>query len=152
MSTTPLVEAEVEMVIPFHDVDMLEITWHGHYCRYFEIARCALLEKIDYGYQTMRSTGYIWPVIDLHLRFLRPGRFGQRIRIRAELVEYEYRMKINYEVTDAMMGTSLVKGHTIQVAVDAGTGEMCYASPEILHLKLGRKPDDFPIPARYQED
>jgi acyl-CoA thioester hydrolase len=141
MSITPLVEAEVEMVIPFHDVDMLEITWHGHYCRYFEIARCALLEKIDYGYQTMRSTGYVWPVIDLHLRFLRPSRFGQCIRISAEMVEYEYRMKINYRVTDAETGTPLVKGQSIQVAVDARTGEMCYASPDILHRKLGLKSD-----------
>lgn len=137
MSPTPRVRAEVELTVPFHDVDMLEIAWHGHFCRYFEIARCAMLDTITYDYLTMRATGYIWPVIDLHLRFVRPARFGQRIRVEAELAEYEYRMKIKYRVLDADDGTVLVKGHSIQVAVDARTGEMCYASPDIFLRKLG---------------
>ncbi|MBS1213500.1 MAG: acyl-CoA thioesterase [Proteobacteria bacterium] len=137
MTDTPKVMAEVELAVPFHDVDMLEIAWHGHYCRYFEIARCAMLEKIAYDYMTMRATGFVWPVIDLHIRFVRPARFGQRIRVIAELAEYEYRMKIRYRVCDAESGTVLVRGHTIQVAVDARSGEMCYASPDIFLRKLG---------------
>lgn len=36
--------AEVEMTVPFHDVDMMEVAWHGHYVKYFELARCALLD------------------------------------------------------------------------------------------------------------
>jgi acyl-CoA thioester hydrolase len=47
--------------IPFHDVDMM--VWHGHYAKYFEIAR-RLLEQIDYNYPQTRDSGYAWPVID----------------------------------------------------------------------------------------
>lgn len=137
MSEKPLVAAEVELTVPFHDVDMLEIAWHGHFSRYFEIARCALLDKIDYDYMTMRGTGYVWPIIELHQRFVKPARFGQRIRVLAELTEYEYRMKIRYRVCDAETGAVLVKGHTLQVAVDACSGEMCYASPAVFLEKLG---------------
>lgn len=39
-------QASVNLEIPFHDVDMMAVVWHGHYAKYFEIARCALLEKI----------------------------------------------------------------------------------------------------------
>lgn len=142
MSTVPALEAEVEIIVPFHDVDMLNIAWHGHYCRYLEIARCAMLEKIGYGYLTMKATGYVWPVVDLHLRYVRPARFGQRLRVRAVLQEYEFRMKIQYRVLDADSGEVLVKGHTIQVAVDAGSGEMCYASPPVFLEKLGIQADE----------
>ncbi|MDD1623045.1 MAG: acyl-CoA thioesterase [Methylococcaceae bacterium] len=132
---------EVELIVPFHDIDMLKIAWHGHYCKYIEIARCAMLDKIDYGYMAMVATGYVWPIVDLQLRFVRPARFEQRIRVSAELVEWEYRMKIKYLIADAESGEVLAKGHTIQAAVDSASGEMSYASPAVFLEKLGIKPD-----------
>ncbi len=137
-----MIRAEVELIVPFHDVDMLGITWHGHYCKYLEIARCALLDKIDYGYMAMKDTGYVWPIVDLQLRFVRPARFDQRIRVVAELVEWEYRMKIKYRIIDVTTDTVLAKGYTIQAAVDAVTGDMSYASPEVFLRRLGCKVDD----------
>ena len=37
---------EIDIEIPFHDIDMMEVVWHGHYAKYFEISRYALLEKL----------------------------------------------------------------------------------------------------------
>jgi len=136
-----MIRGEVELIVPFHDIDMLKIAWHGHYCKYIEIARCAMLDKIDYGYMAMVATGYVWPIVDLQLRFVRPARFEQRIRVSAELVEWEYRMKIKYLIADAESGEVLAKGHTIQAAVDSASGEMSYASPAVFLEKLGIKPD-----------
>lgn len=131
-----MIRAEVKLTVPFHDVDMLGITWHGHYCKYLEIARCAMLDKIDYNYMAMIATGYVWPIVDLQLRFVRPARFGQIIRVTAELAEWEYRMKIKYLVADNETDEVLAKGHTIQAAVDAATGEMSYASPDTFLQRL----------------
>ena len=136
-----MISADVELIVPFHDVDMLGITWHGHYCKYLEIARCALLDKIDYGYMEMKDTGYVWPIVDLQLRFVRPARFEQRLSVSAELVEWEYRMKIKYRIVDAETHIVLAKGYTIQAAVDAVSGEMSYASPEVFLRRLGCKVD-----------
>lgn len=135
--TTAFASAEVCLDIPFHDVDLLAIAWHGHYVKYFEIARCELFNKIDYNYEQMRDSGYAWPVIDMHIRYAQAAKFQQRIRIRAELVEYEHRLKINYLVSDEETGRRLTKGHTVQVAVDMSNEEMCFASPVILAQKLG---------------
>jgi len=134
-----MIRAEVELTVPFHDVDMLGIAWHGHYCKYLEIARCAMLDKIDYNYMVMKATGYVWPIVDLQLRFVRPAKFGQHIRVAAELVEWEYRMKIKYLIADAETGAALAKGHSIQAAVDAATGEMSYASPAVFLQRLESK-------------
>jgi len=136
-----MIRAEVELIVPFHDIDLLGIAWHGHFCKYLEIARCAMLDKIDYGYMSMKATGYVWPIVDLQLRFVRPARFGQCIRVSAELVEWEYRMKIKYFIAEAETGEVLAKGQTIQAAVDAATGEMSYASPEVFLKRLGIKFD-----------
>ena len=131
-----LPEAEVEIQVPFHDVDVMEVTWHGHYVKYFEIARTALLEKIGYNYREMRASGYAWPVIELKMRHARPARLGQKLAVRARLVEYERRLKIDYLVAAQASGARLTRGHTVQVAVDMSTEEMLPTSPKILHDKL----------------
>ncbi len=40
----------IELAPAFHDLDPMEVVWHGHYVKYLEIARCALLEKWNYSY------------------------------------------------------------------------------------------------------
>lgn len=131
------VSAEIDVQVQFYDLDPMAVVWHGNYARYFEQARCALLDRIGYNYPEMKDSGYLWPVIDLHVRFAQPATFGQRIKVRAELVEWENRLKIDYVITDAATGKRLTKGSTVQVAVDAASGEMCYVSPPVLFAKLG---------------
>jgi len=130
-------QTSVDLEIPFHDVDMMSVVWHGHYAKYFEIARCALLEKIDYNYPQMRDSGYAWPVIDLNMRYIKPAVFGQVITVRAHIIEWENRLKINYLITDKLTGSRLTKGYSIQVAVDMQTKAMCFESPRVLFEKLG---------------
>jgi acyl-CoA thioester hydrolase len=136
MTQAPQHRAEVELLIPFHDLDPLNIVWHGHYAKYFEQARCALLEKIAYNYEQMRASGYIWPVIDLHVRYVKPLHFNQKVRVQALLKEWEYRLKITYLISDCVTGMRMAKGATVQVAVDAATHEMCLLSPRILFERL----------------
>lgn len=137
MPKPSLPEASIEILVPFHDVDLLGIVWHGHYLKYFEIARCALFERHDYGYRQMGASGYSWPVIDVRVRYPRPAHFEQRIIVTARVAEWENRLKIDYEVRDAIEGTRLTKGYTVQIAVDLETKEMCYESPPVLKQKLG---------------
>lgn len=124
--------AEVEIEVPFHDVDPMEVVWHGHYAKYCEHARTRLLQMLDYDYPQMRASGFLWPVVHYQLKFVRPARYGQRLQAQAWLLEYEYRLKIGYEINDAATGERLTKGYTVQVAVAISTGEMQYASPNIL--------------------
>lgn len=136
----PEFSAEVELSPAFHDLDPMDVVWHGHYLKYLELARCALLQSFDYDYPQMRASGYAWPVVDLRSKYVRPARYGQRLRVRATLVEWENRLRIDYLVTDAGSGAVLTRAHTIQVAVDIATGEMCFACPPVLARKLGLAP------------
>lgn len=129
--------AEVEMQVQFFDLDPMEIVWHGNYVKYLEVARCALLDKIGYNYVEMKQSGYAWPIIDMHLRYAAPATFGQVLKLRAEIVEWENRLKIDYLVSDAATGRRLNKASTIQVAVDMASKEMCFVSPAVLFEKLG---------------
>ena len=138
--TTPDLSGEIEVVPAFYDLDPLDIVWHGHYVKYLELARSALLERFDYGYRQMRDSGYAWPVVDLRLKFVRTASFGQKLRLRAEIVEWENRLRIEYLIRDARTGTKINRASSIQVAVDMSTRELCYVCPPVLWQRLGVAP------------
>jgi acyl-CoA thioester hydrolase len=129
--------AEVEMAVQFFDLDPMQIVWHGNYVKYLEVARCALLDKIGYNYNQMQESGYMWPIIEMNLRYAGPAAFGQRLLLRAEIVEWENRLRIDYLISDLATGKRLNRATTTQVAVDIKSGEMCFVSPAILFEKLG---------------
>ena len=130
-------EATISITVPFHDVDPAGMVWHGHYAKYFEVARCQLLDNFGYGYGAMKASGFMWPVIDLRIRYVQAVQFAQRIRVKATLREWENRLLIDYLITDEASGRRLTKGSTSQVAVDIKSGEMLFVSPPVLFERLG---------------
>ncbi len=129
MRNKGVLQVDTELVVPFFDVDSMKVAWHGHYVKYLEVARCALLDHIGHGYTQMMDAGYIWPIIDLQLRYVGAARFGQRLVVRADLIEWQNRLKINYLISDAQTGQRLTRASTVQVAVGAENGELQLVSP-----------------------
>lgn len=112
-----MLSTSFEMTVPFYDVDSFRIVWHGNYPKYFEIARCKLLDLIDYPYKRMEETGYFFPVIDLNVRYVQAIKFEQKIRVSATLKSWENKLVIDYLITDLESGQRLTKGSTSQAAV-----------------------------------
>lgn len=130
MRSKGVLGTDIEVQVPFFDVDSMDVVWHGHYVKYLEMARCALLDEIGHNYVQMKAAGYVWPVIDLQLRYVRAARFGQRLNVRAELVEWRNRLKLHYLLSDAETGERITRASTIQVAVTIA-GEMQLLSPRV---------------------
>ena len=131
MRSQGVLHCDTEILVPFFDVDTMHVVWHGHYVKYLEVARCALLDKIGHNYSHMLDSGYAWPVIDMQLRYVRGAVFGQTLNVRASLVEWENRLKVNYLITDRASGERLTRASTVQVAVEIATREMQLASPKV---------------------
>lgn len=136
LSDRALVMGACEIEVAFSDVDAAGIVWHGHYFRYFEIARGVLLRKIGYDYPQMRDSGFAWPLVDCHARFVGALTYAQMIRVEAGLVEWENRMRVQYLITDAATGKRLATGETLQCAVTIDTWEMQLVSPPALLDRL----------------
>jgi len=139
MTKKAILSASVDIEVPFHDCDPMQVVWHGNYARYLEVARCALLRKIDYDYLDMQDSGYVWPIVDMRTKFVGSALFAQMITVDAHLVEYESRLKIEYLISCKSTGKKLTKAHTVQVAVDLASKEMQFVSPDIVLAKLREK-------------
>ena len=132
----PIVSACAEATPQFYDLDPLNIVWHGNYPKYLELGRCAVMEKIGYGYDQMASSGYVWPFIDMRMRYARPMRLGAPVRIIAGIVEWESILKIVYTIEDVASGERVMRASSSQVAVSIESNEMQWQSPPVLLEKL----------------
>ena len=131
-----LLSVDTAITVPFFDVDSMDIVWHGHYCKYLEVARCNLLDKLGYNYADMKKSGFMFPIVDMQIQYLQPLVFEQQIVVTASLVEWEYRLKIHYRIRDAATDATLSKAYTVQAAVDAQTKLLRIGSPDALLDKV----------------
>lgn len=112
--------------IPFHDVDSLGIVWHGHYYKYFELARTALYRSLNFDVDDMRQLGFTFPVIESQCRYNEALRYGQQVDISAHFHEWEYYILIEYRINEIGSGKRTAYGHTKQAVCNlAGQLQPC---------------------------
>lgn len=123
--------ASADLKIPFHDLDPDNVVWHGRYFKDFEMARSVLFEGIGYSYEEMAESGFLWPVVETNVLFVRPLVLGQKVCVTAFLKEWELRLVVDYEIVD-VQGVICTRARTVQAPVHASTHELVIGSPEIL--------------------
>ena len=119
---------EVPVVVPFQDADPTGFAWHGNYFRYYDTARVALLARFDFGYFQMGAKQQIWPIVDTRVRYLRSAAFNTSLNVSAQLVEWEYRLRIYYQIHD-VDDVLINEAYTVQVPVEAATEKMLFGVP-----------------------
>jgi acyl-CoA thioester hydrolase len=124
-------EVEVELEVPFHDVDMLHLVWHGHYFKYFELARTQLLRQKGLSAEQLVKTGFMFVVIESKCRYPAPLRFGQKLVVGAKITDVDYRVKIDYQIWNATENRRAAYGHTVLATLGAG-GELLLRTPDAL--------------------
>ncbi len=67
--------------------------------------------------------------MELQTRYLNTARFGDQLRARASLIEWESRLVLNYLVSRPRDGARIARARSVQVAVDMRSGELQFASP-----------------------
>jgi acyl-CoA thioester hydrolase len=121
--------------VPFHDADPAGVVWHGNYFKYFDAARCVILDNLQYGYMEMAESGHLWPVVDARVKYIGAIYYDETVIVRARLVEWEYRLKFDFEITGED-GARRTTGHTVHVAVDTATREMNFSVPKLLSERI----------------
>lgn len=132
-----LVEAEAIVEVPFHDLDPMNVVWHGNYLKYMEIACSKLLEKIGYDYKVMQEDGVVYPVAKVEMKYIKSATFAQKLIIKAILEEFEPALKVKYIIKDAQTNETIFKASAMNICVDVKSGKSVYEAPE--KLKEGLK-------------
>jgi acyl-CoA thioester hydrolase len=125
---TRLREVSVEHEVPFHDVDAQRVVWHGHYLKYFELARTALLRSCSLDAGDPLDEHFRFVVIESHCRHGGPLRYGDRVRTSAWFRDYRHRVLIGYEVWNLTLDRRAARGHTALATLDR-SGTLRFETP-----------------------
>ena len=107
------------------------MVWHGNYFRYYDLARIALLDAIEFDYRQMAAADQIWPIVETQVRYLRSVRYGETLRIEARMVEWEFRLRLHYLIyneTNQVVNEAV----TVQVPVAAADERLIIGAPKSL--------------------
>jgi len=127
----------VELQIPFCDVDPLEVAWYGHYPRYVDQARTALLRSRRLDNDDCRALGVFFMVSESFLHHASALRYGDRVRVSAWFVEVENRLKVAFQLRNLGSGAIAAEGWLALVTVRVGGG-LCLETPaEVLERVRG---------------
>lgn len=122
--------AEVEIRVPFHDVDPMNVVWHGNYFKYFEMARTELERRLGLTVPVLHDMGYICPVIESYCRHVSPMGYDDQGRCRAWVADLDRRVTVGYELWNVTANRRSAEGYTVQVALDRDSRKMLMTVPE----------------------
>ena len=131
-----LCETAVELEVPFHDVDLMGVVWHGHYYKYLELARTELLRARGLDRGELIGNRFRFYVIESRCRHVAPLRYGDRVRVVAWVRDHRHRVMLRYEVTNLTTGRRAARATTALATVDADDNLLLETPDEIQRLLL----------------
>lgn len=129
----------------YADTDNAGIVYHANYLRFFEAARNELLRERGLPYREIEAMGYVWPVVETHLRYRQPARYDDLLRVTCWVESMGHaQATFAYEVVrEEPEGgeTRLCEGSTRIACVRRG-GHVAPMPPEVRRvLEAARRPD-----------
>src|SRR5262249_41682857 len=109
--------ATTEIRVIFGDTDQMGIVYYANYLRFFEASRGAFLRGVGRPYSELERAGWGLPVIEAHVKYVRPARYDELIAVTVAVDELKRAsMRFRYEVRRG--DELLAEGWTVHACVD----------------------------------
>jgi acyl-CoA thioester hydrolase len=106
--------------VRYAETDQMGIAYHGNFFAWFEVGRTDLLRGLGMTYRDLEARDVHLPVIETHVRFLKPALYDDTLEIRTRLVQMTgVRLVFEYDVHRSADDATLARGTTSHAAVDS---------------------------------
>ena len=113
---------ENKIRVRYAETDKMGFVYYGNYPAYYEVARVEAFRALNFPYKEMEDEGVGMPVLDLSIKYHRPGKYDDLLTIKLIVPEMpRARIKFLYEIrneTDELVNT----GETILAFMNMETG------------------------------
>lgn len=111
--------------VHFYDTDMMGVTHHANYIKWFELGRVEYLRAIGITLTEMMEDGFLFPITEVASKYVSPSHFDELVHIETTAVALtRAKMVFDYQVFRPADGTLLVTGHTQNVYTHKETGRI----------------------------
>ncbi|MEM0995685.1 MAG: thioesterase family protein [Bacteroidota bacterium] len=82
-----MIVRETQIRVRYAETDQMGVVYYGVYPQYFEVGRAEFIRDMGLSYREMEALGVMMPVVDMHVRYLRPARYDEMLRLRTSLAK-----------------------------------------------------------------
>jgi len=109
-----------ERKINYYETDKMGIVHHSNYIRFFEEARCDLLDSCGLPYDVMEQKGIMSPVLGIFCKYKQHVTYGDTIQVKAWFKEFTgVRFTVGYEIFNKKNGILCVTGESNHCFTDS---------------------------------
>lgn len=120
----------------YAETDQMNVVYYGNYAQYFEVGRVESIRQLGYTYKDMEASGVIMPVVDLHVRYLRPATYDDLLTIKTQIRELPVNHQIEfYQEVFNEAGKMLTSGKVTLYFLELTTRRKTNM-PEVLRERL----------------
>jgi len=129
-------ESITNVRVRYAETDQMNVVYYGNYAQYFEVGRVESIRQLGYTYKDMEASGVIMPVVDLHVRYLRPATYDDLLTIKTQIRELpvDHHIEFYQEVFNEQ-GKMLTSGKVTLYFLEMNTRRKTNM-PEILRERL----------------
>ncbi len=116
-----MLTAETKIRVRYAEVDRMGYVYYGNYATYYEVARRAIMDKLNMSYAKLEEDGYFLPIAKMEVKYIKPALYDQVLTVKIRLVRYSnVRLEFEYEVFNEK-GELINQAYTLQVFIDGKT-------------------------------
>lgn len=118
----------------YADTDRSTVVYHANYLRYFEFGRATLMRDAGYPYREIEESGYVYPIIELGIKFHEPLYYDDPMFIYTRPVELErVKLRFDYVISHRETGKIICNGFTKHCALNS-SGKPVAVDPKTVQL------------------
>ena len=113
-------ESTTQIRVRYAETDQMNVVYYGNYAQYFEVGRVESIRQLGYSYKDMETAGIIMPVVELHIKYLRPATYDDLLTVKTTLRELpeDHRCEFFQDVYNEE-GKLLAAGRVVLYYLDA---------------------------------
>ncbi len=116
--------AESEVEVRYAETDAMGVVHHGSFVLYLELGRTGYMRQRGHDYASLERSGHHLAVVELRVRYHKPARYGQRLRVRSWIEGMSSRsITFAYDILDVESGACHVTGSSSHVCI-TGAGQI----------------------------
>ncbi len=115
----PLTHIDTIARVNYSEIDKMGVVYHSRYAVWLDVARTEYLRQAGMTYRELEELGFFLVVGDLTMRYHRPARYDDEVRVRCWVRDVaSRRVTFAYRLTDAVTGVLLVSAETRMLSLN----------------------------------
>lgn len=98
--------------VRYADTDQMKYVYNGKYFEYFEVGRTEMMREIGLTYKQIEDSGFLMPVIETKITYLRPAFYDELLEIHTIVPELpRIKVHIDHVIKSLDRNIEIVKGY-----------------------------------------